>query len=97
MWGNMMMDCTIKKYDISKETEWDEFVLKQSVNGTFLQTRFFLNYHPKGRFKDCSLLVYDNNNLVAVCPACEIEESGNRIFFSHKGSTYGGLIISSKY
>lgn len=73
-------------------SEWDEFVLAKSVNGTFLQTRNFLNYHPKEKFTDASLMVYQKNRLVAVVPACQIEEDGRELF-SHKGSTFGGIII----
>ena len=89
------MELTIKSYDNSFETAWDNFVLKESVNGTFLHTRNFLNYHPKGRFDDCSLLVMNGTNIVAVIPACKIEENGNHIFSSHSGSTFGGIVLNS--
>ena len=47
---------------------WDDFLL-QTVNGTFLQSRRFLSYHPAGRFVDCSLMIYDKkHHLVAVWP-----------------------------
>lgn len=76
---------------------WDDFVMGKAINGTFLQTRNFLNYHPKQRFSDCSLVIYDEKNeLCAVVPACEIMEDGKKIFFSHKGSTFGGIILSSQ-
>lgn len=77
--------------------QWDSFVMEQSINGTFLQTRRFLNYHPKERFDDCSLMILDEkDNLVAVCPACVQYEDGKKVFFSHKGSTFGGIVISKK-
>lgn len=79
------------------ESIWDKFVMEDSVNGTFLQTRRFLNYHPVGRFQDVSLLIYDKGKIVAVCPACVVMEDGKKVFFSHKGSTFGGLIINRKY
>ena len=41
----------IIKYNSSLEHEWDEFI-NNSINGTFLQSRRFLNYHPEGRFVD---------------------------------------------
>lgn len=86
-------------YQDKDETMWDDFVLNQAVNGTFLQTRRFLNYHKPGKFDDASILFFnDKNNLMAVCPACTVEgEQNKRIFFSHKGSTFGGLIIMDKY
>ena len=67
------------------------------INGTFLQTRRFLSYHPDGRFIDHSLLFYDTKgHLAAVCPACEIVEDGKKVFYSHKGSTFGGILIGIK-
>ncbi|MBE6119201.1 MAG: GNAT family N-acetyltransferase [Erysipelotrichaceae bacterium] len=81
-----------------KEKQWDDFVEQKSINGTFLQTRRFLNYHPKERFKDCSLIVYnEKNNIAALIPACELSEEGNKVFFSHKGSTFGGIVIDKKH
>lgn len=77
------------------EKEWDNFVENGSMNGTFLQTRKFINYHPKNRFKDCSVCVRKGNELVAVLLACEIEDEGRRTFFGHKGSTFGGITIAS--
>ena len=86
------------EYDDSKMTQWDEFVENASVNGTFLHTRRFLSYLPAGRFSDASVMIYDEkNHLIAVCPACCINEDNKKIYFSHKGSTFGGLIVSAKY
>jgi hypothetical protein len=66
------------------------------MNGTFLQTRRFINYHQNGKFKDCSLCVRKGNELIATVLACEIQDEGQRVFFAHKGSTYGGITISEK-
>ena len=85
----------IVRYGAGWESRWDAFVLNASANGTFLQTRKFLNYHPAGRIVDASLLVLDGNNIVAVIPACEAREDGGRCFFSHKGSTFGGIVIDA--
>ena len=85
-------------FDESKEKEWDDFIEGRSINGTFLQSRRFFNYHPKDRFKDVSLIIYnEKNNIAALCPACEIEDDGKRTFYSHKGSTFGGIIIDKKH
>lgn len=85
-------------FDDSHEKEWDAFVEEKSLNGTFLQTRRFLNYHPKDRFKDASLLVYnEKNNLAAVVPGCEVQIEGKRCFFSHRGTTFGGIIVDKKH
>lgn len=85
-------------FEAAMEAAWDTFVLKESVNGTFLQTRNFLNYHPPRRFQDCSILIKDDKKrLCAVVPACKITEGGKQIFFSHKGSTFGGLVVGRKH
>lgn len=85
----------IRKYTENDELLWDEFVLNNSVNGTFLQSRKFLNYHPKDRFIDFSLLFYLKERLVAVCPACMVDDNG-KVFVSHQGSTYGGLVLGKE-
>ncbi len=85
-------------YSENDQEIWDKFVMEESVNGTFLQTRRFLNYHPPQRFIDASYLVFDHKqHLIAVCPACLKEEKGRKILLSHGGSTYGGIIIGRKH
>lgn len=79
-----------EKYEDSLEEQWDKFITEKSINGTFLQSRRFFNYHPAGRFKDVSLVVYnEKNNIAALIPACELEQDGKKVFFSHKGTTFG--------
>ena len=87
----------IELYEKKYEQLWDDFVLNKSINGTFLQSRNFLNYHPEGRFQDCSLLIFNQkNNLAAVVPACK-DPNDTACFFSHKGSTYGGIVLDKKH
>nr|WP_303934945.1 GNAT family N-acetyltransferase [Treponema denticola] len=87
----------IESYEKKYEQLWDDFVLNKSINGTFLQSRRFLNYHPEDRFEDCSLLIFNQkDNLAAVIPACK-DPKASACFFSHKGSTYGGIIIDKKH
>lgn len=87
----------IYKFKDDDETVWDTFVMEQSLNGTFLQTRRFLNYHPKRRFQDCSLMVYNEKDMLcAVVPAHEIIEDGKKVFYSHNGSTFGGIVLTGK-
>lgn len=85
----------IKRYTEKDELLWDDFVFNKSINGTFLQSRNFLNYHPKDRFFDYSLLFYLKGKVVAVCPACMIDKCG-KTFVSHQGSTYGGLVLGKE-
>ena len=85
----------VRKYTDEDEQTWDAFVNKSSVNGTFLQTRNFLNYHQEGKFNDHSLIIYSEksvNDIHAVVPACVIDD-GTISLVSHPGSTFGGFII----
>ena len=66
------MQLTVERYESKLQERWDSFVMEHSVNGTFLQTRRFLNYHPKGRFEDSSLLVMNNGNILAVVPGLSL-------------------------
>jgi len=81
---------TIKRYKESDFTLWNTFV-SQAKNATFLFDRNFMEYH-KDRFEDYSLLVYDNEKLVAVLPANLV----GTILYSHQGLTYGGLVYGEK-
>ena len=89
------MALTVSYYS-GNEEEWDRFILKDSMNGTFLQTRRFINYHPAGRFQDCSICVRKGSELVAVLLGCVIDDGGQKTFFAHKGTTFGGISISPK-
>lgn len=86
------MEIHIGNYEKGKKELWDDFVMNHSVNGTFLQTRRFLEYH-KQRFEDQSLMVWKGMTLIAIIPGCVIHEKEKRIFSSHKGSTFGGIVI----
>lgn len=83
----------IYKYSSEWEQKWDEFVEMKSVNGTFLQTRRFINYHPEGRFVDGSIIFLEKGKIKAVCPACEQNSNGMKVFFSHRGMSFGGIIL----
>lgn len=80
----------IRIYMPSYRKEWDDFVLV-SRNGTFLFMRGYMDYHAD-RFHDCSLMAYYSGKLFALLPAHLV---GN-ILLSHKGLTYGGMIINDK-
>jgi hypothetical protein len=84
-------------YTREYESQWDNFITADAANGTFLHSRNFLNYHPKNRFADRSLLICKDNHIAAVIPACTIVENGEKIFVSHAGSTFGGVVIHRKY
>ena len=86
----------VETYSEDFAKEWDQFVLTDAINGTILQTRRFLAYHPKERFEDCSLIVRKGNSIVAAVPACVQDNCGYKIFSSHAGSTFGGLIVNKR-
>lgn len=86
-----MKNYTIRKYQSSDYSVWNEFVAK-AKNATFLFHRDFMEYH-QDRFEDFSLLVFDEkNHLKAILPANKV---GN-ILYSHQGLTYGGLVLSQQ-
>lgn len=78
----------ITLYSHDKKPEWDKLI-KESKNGTFLLQRDYMDYHSD-RFSDCSLMVWNGKNPLAVLPANISED----ILYSHQGLTYGGLIMS---
>ena len=83
------MSYTIQPYDESRCDKWDDFVMNHAMNGTFLQTRRFLNYHPEGRFTDASVMVYNGQELCAVVPAAAQTVDGKRMLRSHhKGENF---------
>jgi len=82
----------VKNYSIRPYTPddfdlWNDFIAK-AKNSTFLFNRNFMEYH-KDRFEDFSLLVFDENKLVAVVPANRVGAE----LHSHQGLTYGGLVV----
>lgn len=92
-----MIELKIKTYDDNYSEKWDDFVMNHSVNGTFLQTKNFLDYHGD-RFDDASIIIYKGNDTtVAVISACTIYEDGKKIFSAHQGSTFGGIVIADNF
>lgn len=85
----------IERYKAKYAIDWDKFIV-ESMNGTFLQTRKFIEYHPLERFRDHSLLIFKGNKIVGSVLACEIIENEEKILFSHKGTTFGGIIVSQQ-
>ena len=81
----------IIKYDQKNKDEWDEFV-KNSNNGTIFHERKFIDYHPKDRFVDHSLLFKQRGKIVGLLPAVEYDQSGMKVLHSHKGASYGGIV-----
>ncbi|EAI4070946.1 GNAT family N-acetyltransferase [Campylobacter jejuni] len=73
-------------YTSNLKEEWNNFN-KHSKNGLFMFDRNYMDYHSD-RFKDNSLMFYEDNKLIALLP-CNIKDN---ILYSHQGLTFGGFI-----
>ncbi len=89
----MSKEIEIIRYSTEYSQKWDNFVEK-SANGTFLQSRKFLSYHPEKRFEDYSLLFMKGGNIIAVLPANIVNK---KVLISHQGSTFGGIVTAKQY
>lgn len=86
----------IIRFDNSYKDRWDSFIERDSINGTFLQSRRFLDYHPEGRFSDVSLMIMQGSSIVALVPAHSYNDENGKHFSSHSGSTFGGIVIDRR-
>lgn len=77
----------IIKYEKKYKEEWNKFV-DNSKNGTFLLKREYMEYHSD-RFPDNSYIFLDEKEkMTAIIPGT----IKDKIFYSHRGLTYGGII-----
>lgn len=84
-----MASLNVRLYSKEFEEAWNDFVSK-SKNGTFLFHRRYMEYHAD-RFKDFSLLLFEEEKLVAIFPANIAED----VAVSHGGLTFGGVIYGT--
>jgi hypothetical protein len=85
------MPMFVEPYNPEKEIIWDQFV-KNCKNSHFFFYRKYLEYHSN-RFKDSSLIVYDDNNkIITILPA----NKSNDQLISHGGLTFGGFLMDDK-
>ena len=82
------MTLTIQPYHPDLKRVWNDFI-DHSINGTFLLHRDFMDYH-NDRFKDHSLLIFNKDRLICCIPAHTVQDS----IYSHRGLSYGGLILN---
>ena len=80
----------IKPYSPALLSDWEQ-VVEFAINGTFMHSRAFMEYHGE-RFKDASLVIYNDGHPVGIFPAHRVEDR----IHSHQGLTYGGLILNPK-
>lgn len=80
----------IERYIEKNAAAWNQFN-KESKNYLFMFDRSYMDYH-KDRFKDHSLMFYNDDKLIAILPMSEHDDN----LISHGGLTYGGFITDSK-
>lgn len=81
---------TIRKYCDQDQAAWNAF-LKSAKNRLFMFDRHYMDYH-RDRFRDHSLLFFNDGELIALLPACERDN----MLCSHAGLTYGGFLTNEK-
>ncbi|WP_417701502.1 GNAT family N-acetyltransferase [Pseudophaeobacter sp.] len=77
----------IRPYSPADAEVWNRFV-QGAANATFLHDRGFMDYHAD-RFVDHSLIIEDNDKIIALLPASQAGDT----LVSHGGLTYGGLLV----
>jgi hypothetical protein len=82
-------DLAIRRFQAQDTEAWDAFV-GESVNGTFLHERRFMDYHSD-RFDDYSMIVEMGGRIVALLPANRTDVT----LQSHGGLTYAGLLFGA--
>ena len=80
----------IEEYAPDRREVWDAFV-SRAKNGVFLFDRAYMDYHSD-RFQDASLLVYEDDRVIALLPA---SAHGDRLV-SHGGLTFGGFLTDER-
>jgi len=81
---------TVRPYTSDDITQWDAFI-DRGKNATFLFKRGFMEYHAN-RFTDHSLMLFEEDRLVALLPASRDAEG---TLVSHGGLTYGGMVTQA--
>src|SRR5687768_9523466 len=89
------MQISVKRFEKSLESDWDDFVENRSINGTFLHTRKFYNHNPLNVADDHSLLFYRDGKIAGVIPFNVVTDGGQKVLHSYLRATYGGLIVDN--
>lgn len=80
----------VHRYTEQDNEIWNKFN-RESKNSLFMFDRNYMDYHSD-RFKDHSLMFYEDEKLIALLPMSEKAET----LSSHGGLTYGGFISDTK-
>ncbi len=81
---------SVRRYNCIYEEIWNIFN-REAKNSLFMFDRNYMDYH-KDRFEDHSLFFYNDDELVALLPACIKDDT----LVSHGGLTFGGFITGNK-
>ena len=86
-------------YDLSEKElkAVDNFILSENTNGEFINTVKYMDYHPKTRFSDDSVVVRDAESagVRAVMLAAKDLADG-KVVISHPGTSFAGIVLDSK-
>ncbi|MCS7019637.1 MAG: GNAT family N-acetyltransferase [Cytophagales bacterium] len=83
------MSWQVRFYTPQDADVWNDFAAN-CKNATFMHSRRFMDYHME-RFTDASLLIFYQDKLFALLPA----NSEGDIIVSHRGLSYGGLLLNA--
>jgi len=83
----------VEQFQERNKNAWDEFV-SASNNGTIFHTRQFINYHPKNRFRDASLIFKKEQKCMALLPAAIKQGGESQILISHPGVSMAGPVFN---
>lgn len=75
---------------------WEKLV-EGSNNGTLYHTQKFLDYHPKGRFRNFHHLIALGGKIQCVVPGCITESEAGRTFVSYAGASFGGFVVPEHF
>jgi hypothetical protein len=83
-------DWRVVRYRGEMKESWNSFVA-EAKNGSFLFIRDYMDYH-RDRFDDHSLVFLRNGRMIACLPAHRMDD----VLSSHRGLTFGGLIMHER-
>lgn len=86
-----MTSFRIERYSETHNSSWNGFIPK-SRSKLFLFDRRYMDYHAD-RFTDHSVIVFRNDEIVALFPA---NETQTKEIHSHGGLTFGGIVLASE-
>jgi hypothetical protein len=81
----------MRRYQPSDALQWNTF-LAGCKNSHFMFNRNYMDYH-QDRFQDHSLMVFQDNALIALLPA-NIQD---RTLYTHQGLSFGGFLVNHEF